>query len=102
MYIYNVTINVQEEVHDQWVKWMREQYIPRMLQTGKFVKALMTRVMVNEEMGGITYSIQYTALSKQILQKYYQENAQELESGTTPFEGKTVAFKTELQVISEQ
>lgn len=102
MYIYNVTINIQEDVHDEWVKWMKEEHIPDMLNTGKFVKALMTRVMVQEQMGGITYSIQYTAKDRGMLQSYYAENAEELRSKSKPFEGKFVAFRTELEVVSEQ
>lgn len=102
MYIYNVTINIQEDVHDKWVEWMKTEHIPDMLNTGKFIKALMTRVMVNEEMGGITYSVQYTAESKEMLKRYYEENAQDLRERSKHFEGKFVAFRTELEVISEQ
>ncbi|AVR44561.1 DUF4286 domain-containing protein [Christiangramia fulva] len=102
MYIYNVTINVQEDIHDDWVKWMKEEHIPDMLDTGKFSKALMTRVMVKEPMGGITYSIQYTTESKEKLERYYAENAEELRGKSKPFEGKFVSFRTELEVISEQ
>jgi hypothetical protein len=102
MYIYNVTINIDESVHDQWVDWMKKDHIPAMLDTGKFSKALMTRVMVEEEMGGITYSVQYTTDSKETLQQYYDENAASLRAQSKPFEGKFVAFRTELEVVCEQ
>ncbi len=102
MYIYNVTINIQEDIHDEWVEWMKKEHIPDMLNTGKFKKALMTRVMVKEELGGVTYSVQYTAESKQMLERYYEEDAKNLRSKTALFEGKFVAFRTELEVISEQ
>lgn len=102
MYIYNVTINVQEDIHDEWVKWMKNEHIPDMLDTGKFSKALMTKVMVKEPMGGITYSVQYTTESKAKLEQYYAENAEELRGKSKAFEGKFVSFRTELEVISEQ
>ncbi|TRO64497.1 DUF4286 family protein [Christiangramia sabulilitoris] len=102
MVIYNVTINVQEDIHDKWLKWMKEEHIPDMLDTRKFQKALMTKVLVQEPMGGITYSVQYTAESKEMLESYYAENADELRSRSKAFEGKFVAFRTELEVISEQ
>lgn len=102
MYIYNITINVEEEVHDQWLDWMKNEHIPDMLKTGKFLKALMTRVLVQEQMGGITYSVQYTVESKEMLQRYYEEDAADLRAKTNAFEGKFVAFRTELEVISEQ
>ena len=101
MHIYNVTINIQEDVHDRWLKWMKEEHIPEMLATGKFSKALMTKVLVNEEMGGITYSVQYFTENKQKLEKYYQEDAERLRGKSKAFEGKFVAFRTELEIVSE-
>jgi hypothetical protein len=101
MIIYNVTINIDEDVHDNWLNWMKKEHIPHMLATGKFSKALMTRVMVEEEMGGFTYSIQYTTESKEMLQRYYSEDAELLRSQSKPFEGKFVAFRTELEIVSE-
>ena len=102
MYIYNVTTNIQEDVHEKWLKWMKEEHIPEMLSTGKFTKAVMTKVLVQEEMGGITYSVQYTTESKELLKQYYEEDAATLRGKTKPFEGKFVSFRTELEVVSEQ
>ncbi len=101
MYIYNVTINIDESIHDQWLDWMQQEHIPAMLDTGKFSKALLTRVQIKEEMGGITYSVQYRTDSKETLEQYYSEDAQTLRGQSKPFEGKFVAFRTELEVISE-
>ena len=102
MHIYNVTINIQEEVHDQWLEWMKKEHIPEMLSTGKFTKALMSRVMVEEPMGGITYSVQYTTESPEVLKRYYEEDAQRLCGRSKAFEGKFVAFRTEMEIVSEQ
>jgi len=102
MYIYNVTINIDESVHDKWLNWMKDIHIPEMLNTGKFSKALMSQVLVNEEMGGLTYSVQYTCDSKETLEKYYLENAQKLrEEGHKLFKNKFGAFRTEMKVIKE-
>ncbi|WP_457616763.1 DUF4286 family protein [Lutibacter sp.] len=103
MYIYNVTVNVDESIHKEWLKWIKEKHIPEVLATGKFSKALMSEVLVKEEMGGITYSIQYTTDSFDTLEEYYKENAPLLrKEGEQLFKGKFVAFRTELKVICEQ
>jgi hypothetical protein len=53
-------------------------------------------------MGGTTYSIQYTTDSKATLEKYYQEDAPKLrEEGLKLFGDKMLAFRTELELISE-
>lgn len=80
---------------------MKTEHIPQMLDTGKFIKALMSRVMVKEEMGGITYSVQYTTESKEMLERYYKEDSDELRAGSKPFEGKFVAFRTEMEIVEE-
>lgn len=102
MIIYNVTINVSEEVHNEWLTWMKQEHIPQMLDTGKFLNAMMTKVLVQEPMGGVTYSVQYKAESKAMLERYYQEDAENLRAQSQRFKGKTVFFRTELEVISEQ
>lgn len=102
MYIYNVTVNIAEEVEEQWLTWMRKTHIPDMLQTGKFYKAKLVRVLVDEELGGVTYSVQYTSKSKALLERYYKEDAAALRAAeTTLFNKQFVAFRTELQIVEE-
>lgn len=102
MIFYNVTINIHESVHNQWMKWMQEKHIQDVLATGKFSVARMVKVLVEEDMGGTTYSIQYTTDSKETLQRYYDEDAPRLrEEGLRLFGDKMLAFRTELELISE-
>tara|TARA_R110000796_G_scaffold37722_4_gene95313 strand:- start:211133 stop:211444 length:312 start_codon:yes stop_codon:yes gene_type:complete len=102
MYIYNVTTNIDETVHEQWVSWMQEVHIPEMLATGKFNSAKMCRVLIEEEMGGFTYSVQYTTTSKEVLENYYKEDAPRLrQKAIELFADKMLAFRTELEIISE-
>ncbi len=101
MYIYNVTINIDDDVKDEWLTWM-ETHILDVLNTGKFVAAKLTQVLVEEEMGGTTYSVQYTAKTKEDLQNYYKEDARRLRGdGLRKFGNKMVAFRTELRLIKE-
>lgn len=103
MYIYNVTTNVAGEIHDKWFQWMKAVHIPEMLNSGKFSKAIMTKVLIDEEMGGTTYSVQYTTDSLETLEKYYEEDAPKLRNeANSLFQDKIVAFRTELEVVSEQ
>ncbi|SHJ56569.1 protein of unknown function [Arenibacter nanhaiticus] len=103
MYIYNVTTNIEEAIHEDWLSWMKKSHIPEMLATGKFSKALMTRVLIEEDMGGVTYSVQYTTDSKETLQRYIDEDADLLRRKCEElFAGKFVSFRTELEIVSQQ
>jgi len=100
MIIYNVTINVEDSIHDEWLAWMKE-HIPQVLATGKFIDAKLTKVLVDEQ-EGTTYSVQYKAPSREVLDSYYAENAQALrQDGLQRFADKMLAFRTELEVIDE-
>lgn len=101
MIIYNVTINIDESIHKEWLSWIKE-HIPQVLATGKFEKATLTRVLVEEDMGGVTYSIQYRSYSREALDAYYKEDAEKLRTvGMKKFADKMLAFRTELQIIDE-
>lgn len=102
MLIYNVTTNIEERVHDEWLEWMKNIHIPAMLQTGKFKSATMSRVDVIESMGGITYSVQYKIQDKSTLERYYEEDFNRLDKQTQLFEGKFVSFRTEMEIVHEQ
>ena len=102
MYIYNVTTNIEASAHDQWLKWMKEIHIPDVLATGKFLSAKMCKVLVEEDMGGTTYSVQFTTVDEETLLAYYNEDAPRLrQEALRLFSNKFVSFRTELEVISE-
>lgn len=101
MIIYNVTVNVDESIHDQWLIWIKS-HIQEVLATGKFKEAKLTKVLVEEALGGITYSIQYRAFSRESLDAYYQEDANRLRNDSIKrFGNKTVSFRTELEILDE-
>lgn len=102
MIIYNTTVNIDESIHQQWLDWMQNEHIANMIATGKFTSARLVKVLVNEEMGGVTYSVQYTAPNKETLEAYYNENQYDLDmEGRKRFADKMLTFSTELQIISE-
>ena len=102
MLIYNVTTNIEASVHDEWLQWMQESHIPAVLATGKFLNAKMSKVLIEEDMGGITYSVQFTSVDRETLQKYYREDAKRLQDKELErFPNTFVAFSTEMEIISE-
>ena len=102
MIIYNVTSNIEESIEQEWLNWMKETHIPEVMKTHMFVSAKMTKVLVTEEMGGVTYSVQYTCESIAKLDEYQKIYAPELKSEyEKKYRGKYVALRTLLEVIQE-
>lgn len=102
MYIYNITTNVDESIHKEWLDWMEGTHIPDVLATGNFYKALMTEVMVKEEMGGITYSVQFTSKSREKLEKHLLHEDQKMQDEVMRlFGNKFGTFTTVMKIVKE-
>lgn len=100
MIIYNVTVKIELDTHDEWLQWMRNQHIPDVMQTGLFKEYRMARVLGQDESDGITYSIQYLCPDMPTLQHYAAQFAPALQQAHSQrYEGKFVAFRTLLEVL---
>lgn len=99
MIIYNITVNINDDVHDEWLKWMKEIHIPDVMKTGCFKGNRICKVLVKEEKG-TTYSIQYTCNSMEEYNKYQKEHASRLQiEHSKKYVDKFVAFRTLLEVV---
>lgn len=99
MILYNVTINIDADVHDEWLAWMKETHIPDVMATGRFVESKIGRVLA-EEQGGLTYAIQYLAPDMESYHRYIHGEAPKLqEEHTARYKDKFVAFRTIIEVV---
>ncbi len=101
MIIYNVTVKINTEVVEEWLQWMRKHHIPKVLETGTFVRCRVSKLDINEA-DGETFAIQYDCFSQEMLNKYMSLYAPALQKEHMDrYSGKFVAFRTTLQVLEE-
>lgn len=102
MIIYNVTVNIDENVHEEWLSWMKEVHIPEVMKTGKMLSSKMSRILAYEQ-GGLSYSIQYEMEDMETYKIYERDFAPNLQKDhTEKYAGKFVAFRTLLEVVDQQ
>jgi hypothetical protein len=100
MILYNVTVNVDEDVHEAWLEWMTTKHIPQVLETGCFTESEIFRLLSPEAEEGVTYSIQYFAKDLEEFERYQIEHAAFLQSEhKEKFGGKFSAFRTVLEKV---
>lgn len=101
MIIYNVTVNVVDEIHEDWIAWMKAIHIPEVMTTGYFLENKMAKVLsTQEDETGHTYAIQYTCNSMDDLDEYQEKHAPKLQKEhSNRYAGKFVAFRTLLEVV---
>ncbi len=98
MIIYNVTINIENDVREEWLQWMKQKHIPDVMATGYFTENKICKVLVDEEQG-TTYSIQYTCANLKDLEDYRREHAPRLQKEVSDkYANKFVAFRTVMEV----
>ena len=97
--IYNVTVNIDLDIHDEWLEWMRDIHIPDVMKTGHFIDYRLSRI-IGESEGGISYSIMYMARDMHSLNEYKKHHASSIQKEhTEKYQGKFAAFRTLLEVI---
>ncbi|MFI5220285.1 MAG: DUF4286 family protein [Bacteroidia bacterium] len=100
MFIYNITININNSVHDEWLEWMKTIHIPDVMSTGMFIENRIYKVLADEDTSGTTYSVQYVCKDLSDYEKYCQQFAPDLqEAHAKKYKDKFVAFRTLLEVI---
>ena len=68
--LYNVTTQVTWAVHDAWLAWMLDEYIPAILGTGSFIKHQLVRLLEADETDGPIYAVQYYVANSAVFDAY--------------------------------
>lgn len=98
MFIYNVTVTLEESIHDEWLKWMKEIHIPDVMRTGIFIENKICKLITEES--EITYALQYTFRRMEDYHAYQKEFAPKLQKEhSDKFKDKFAAFRTILEII---
>ena len=100
MILYNVTVNVEKGIEENWVKWMKETHIPEILATGLFHDYKMLRLLNETEGEGETYAIQYFTDGLDKLEQYMTKEAPRLrDEHNRKFQDKCLSFRTFLETV---
>ena len=104
MILYNVTISIDQSVHDEWLAWMKSVHIPAVMNTGCFTECKMLRVLGDDPEqtgGGHTYAVQYSCNSMDDFIHYEKTFADPLrKEHAEKYKDKFVAFRTLLERVS--
>jgi hypothetical protein len=100
MIIYNVTVNIEASVHEEWLQWMKTSHIPDLMRTGMFKDSRILRVLGDEDSGGLTYCVQYTLDDMEKFQQYEDIYAPAFRGEfNSRYQDKFVLFRTLLETI---
>ncbi len=100
MYIYNVTVKIEQSRADEWLNWMRDKHIPDVMATGFFTENRICRLVDEGDMDGVTFAIQYTCDDLNDFLKYKISKAPALQKEVSEkFGNDFVAFRTLMEIL---
>jgi hypothetical protein len=100
MIIYNVTVKLENGIANDWLRWMKEEHITDVINTGCFTKATILRLIEVDDTDGPTYAVQYQAESKADYNRYIEEFADIMrKNAIAKWGNQFVAFRSVLQVV---
>ena len=100
MIIYNVTIKVQNQIHDEWLQWLKQIHTADVMQTECFTDYKIVRLLETDDSEGPTYAIQYNAESKSQYNRYIEKHATEMRRRSFEKWGdQFIAFRSVMQIV---
>ncbi len=100
MILYNVTIKIDNDIENEWLDWVKDNYIQRTLNTGLFYDYKLLRLLNVNDDDGITYAVQFFAKSLSLAENFLNNHAQEITNEhRLKFQNRHVAFMTLLESV---
>ena len=100
MFVYNLTVKVDKEILQQWIKWQQEEHIPEIMATNLFTEIKIFELLEPDELDEPTFILQYFTDSKENYNRYINEYSHALEEKAWEKWGDSfIAFRTLMQTV---
>ena len=100
MFIYNVTVKVEWEIAEDWLKWIREEHAEEVIATGVFHKYQLAKLIQEDESDGPTFVVQYFCNTKHDYLRYQMQFAPGLQQkANKKFGAQFTAFRSVLEIL---
>ena len=100
MFIYNITIKVDNEIVQQWLQWQKEVHMPETMATKLFNDNKVFKLLEYDNDGSTTYVMQYFTDTKENYNRYINEYVSILEKKALEKWGNSfISFRTLLETV---
>lgn len=100
MLLYNVTFGIDKKIETEWINWMKETYVPAIMETTLFINHKFYKVLTHDDETSVSYSLQCFAHNIEGVIKYLNDFAPALvEAHRLKFKDQHAAFNTLLEEI---
>ncbi len=100
MMLYNITFNVDQDIEQEWLTWIKMTYIDNVMGTGLFQNYRLFKLLSEPENNGTTFALQFYAKNLDNIETYIDKYASSIvKQHNEKFKYKQVAFMTLLESV---
>lgn len=100
MIVYNITVKVDHEIGDEWIRWQKEIHIPEVIATGLFTEYRFYKLLDHDDEEGKIFVTQFLTKNRQDYDTYIKMFSPILRKKALEKWGdKAVSFQTLLQNV---
>lgn len=100
MLLYNITYGIDLSIEQDWLQWMKQQFVPAVMASGKFTSWKMYKVLHDQGEGTVSYSVQYIATEISHVVEFVEQIEPELNKELLrKYRDRHVAFRTLLEQV---
>lgn len=101
MLIYNITTKISWAIDEEWVRWMKEEHIPGIVDTGCFVDHRFVKLLETDETEGPTYATQFYANTRGDYERYIEMHATDLRnSAAAKWGDQFISFRSLMELVN--
>lgn len=100
MFLYNITVGIDKDIEQEWLRWMKTEHIPKVMRTQLFVNYKLYKVLHDDDESSISYSVQYFARTLGDVTTYFEKFPSIIDEHRQRYHNRHVAFMTLLEEVA--
>jgi len=100
MFVFNTTFHVDEALHEEFIEYMLQHFIPMSTQSGLLRSPRLARIFGKEDDEGHSYAMEFTVTDVVTLERWNTDESQAVYAPLLEkFREKLIGFSTIMQTI---
>ncbi|WP_298647311.1 DUF4286 family protein [uncultured Proteiniphilum sp.] len=100
MIVFNTTFHVEEEIHEEFIEYMLQRFIPMSIQSGLLSSPRLSRIFGKEEEEGLSFAMEFLVSDLAALERWNSEESGAIYAPLLErFKEKMAGFSTVMQTI---
>jgi hypothetical protein len=100
MMLYNETIGIDKDIEEQFLRWLKNHYVPSVMNTKLFIEFKIFKVLTHDDETSTSYSIQFFSTTIEDVVSFVDNYSKPLvEEQQLLFKDKHITFRTLLEQV---